>query len=72
MNAVCPGTIETPPVQRMLQNPGYLELNEKAHALGRLGRPEEIAAAAVWLASDDSKMVTGQCIPVDGGMVMLG
>ncbi|MEO8602831.1 MAG: SDR family oxidoreductase [bacterium] len=35
-------------------------------------QPEDITGTAVWLASDDSKMVTGQCIPVDGGMIMLG
>lgn len=68
VNAVCPGSIETPPVQRMLQNPGYRELNEKAHALGRLGQPEEIAAAAVWLASDQASFVTGESILVDGGL----
>jgi 3-oxoacyl-[acyl-carrier protein] reductase len=34
--------------------------------------PDDITGTAVWLASDDSKMVTGQCIPVDGGMIMLG
>ena len=37
-----------------------------------LVEPEDISNAIVWLASDDSKMVTGQCIPVDGGMIMLG
>jgi NAD(P)-dependent dehydrogenase (short-subunit alcohol dehydrogenase family) len=34
--------------------------------------PDDVTGTAVWLASDDSKMVTGQCIPVDGGMIMLG
>ena len=68
VNAVCPGTIETPPVKRMLQVDGWLELNQKAHALGRLGRPDEIAAAAVWLASDESSFVTGESLLVDGGL----
>ena len=40
-----------------------------AHPIGRIGRPEEIAAAIVWLCSDESSFVTGAAIPVDGGYV---
>jgi len=71
VNAVCPGTIRTP----MLE--GFLELdpdNErqlaKAAPMRRLGTPEEIADAVVWLCSDASSFVTGQAIAVDGGAVM--
>ena len=68
VNAICPGTIETPPVQRMMAQPGALARNEEAHALGRIGKPEEIAAAALWLASDESSFVSGDAIVVDGGL----
>ncbi len=68
VNAVCPGTIQTPPVNRMMQNERALEVNLAAHAIGRLGLPEEIAAAAVWLASDEASFVTGEHLVVDGGL----
>jgi NAD(P)-dependent dehydrogenase (short-subunit alcohol dehydrogenase family) len=68
VNAICPGTIRTPPVERMMSDPDVLRLNIDAHALGRLGQPEEIAAVAAWLASDESSFVTGEAITVDGGL----
>ena len=68
VNAICPGTIETPPVQRMMADPEVLDTNLKAHAMRRLGRPEEIANAAVWLASDQASFVTGEALVVDGGL----
>ena len=68
VNAICPGTIQTPPVQRMMADPDALERNLRAHTLGRLGQPEEIANVAVWLASDESSFVTGEAIVVDGGL----
>jgi NAD(P)-dependent dehydrogenase (short-subunit alcohol dehydrogenase family) len=68
VNAICPGTILTPPVERMMSDPAVLQLNVDAHALGRLGQPEEIAAVAAWLASDESSFVTGEAITVDGGL----
>ena len=68
VNAICPGTIQTPPVLRMMADPAVLELNINAHALRRLGLPEEIAAAAVWLASDESSFVSGEALVVDGGL----
>jgi len=68
VNCICPGAIDTPPVGRMLNDPDARRRSEHAHPLGRLGRPEEIAAAAVWLSSDESSFVTGQAIVVDGGL----
>jgi NAD(P)-dependent dehydrogenase (short-subunit alcohol dehydrogenase family) len=68
VNAICPGTIETPPVKRMMEDPRALEVNLAAHSVGRLGLPEEIAAAAVWLASDEASFVTGEHLVVDGGL----
>ncbi len=68
VNCICPGAIETPPVGRMLGDDAARRRTEKAHPLGRLGQPEAIAAAAVWLSSDESSFVTGQALVVDGGL----
>ena len=67
VNAICPGTIATPPVQRAMADAHAREAYSQAHALRRLGRPEEIANAAVWLASDEASFVTGEALVVDGG-----
>jgi NAD(P)-dependent dehydrogenase (short-subunit alcohol dehydrogenase family) len=68
VNCICPGAIDTPPVGRMLQDPEARRRSERAHPLGRIGQPEEIAAAAVWLCSAESSFVTGQALVVDGGL----
>ena len=52
----------------MMADPKALEANLRAHPVGRLGRPEEIANTALWLASDESSFVTGEAIVVDGGL----
>ena len=67
VNAICPGTIETPPVARALADEGIRRAYVQAHTMQRLGRPEEVANVAVWLASDESSFVTGEAIVVDGG-----
>lgn len=68
VNAVCPGTIDTPMVGRMAAGG---EFDPEAAAagvpLGRIGRPEEIAAAVLWLCSDAASYVTGVALPVDAG-----
>jgi NAD(P)-dependent dehydrogenase (short-subunit alcohol dehydrogenase family) len=68
VNAVCPGTIETPMVARMTAG-GELdpEASISSIPMGRLGRPEEVAAAVLWLCSDAASYVTGVALPVDGG-----
>ncbi|MFC0267147.1 SDR family oxidoreductase [Kushneria aurantia] len=68
VNAVCPGTIDTPMVSRMVES-GDLPLDEilKEQPIGRLGRPEEIASAVVWLCGPGSTFVIGHSLPVDGG-----
>jgi len=68
VNAVCPGTIETPMVARMTAG-GELDPETAISSipLGRLGMPEEVAAAVLWLCSDAASYVTGVALPVDGG-----
>ncbi|MFB7510919.1 MULTISPECIES: SDR family NAD(P)-dependent oxidoreductase [Streptomyces] len=65
INAVCPGLVETPMIADMPAEDR--KAFGAAHPLGRIARPEEIADAVVWLASDKSSFVTGIALPVDGG-----
>jgi len=70
VNAVAPGTIRTERVKRLPEEPGgveYLQAIEKMHPMGRIGEPSEVAAAIVFLASDDASFITGVVLPVDGG-----
>jgi len=73
VNALCPGTVYTPFVERYLKTSyadpdAALERIKERQLAGRLGRPEEIAAAALYLASDDAAFVTGAPFVIDGGM----
>jgi NAD(P)-dependent dehydrogenase (short-subunit alcohol dehydrogenase family) len=70
INAVAPGTIRTERVLRLPEEPGgveYLQAIEKMHPMARIGEPSEVAAAILFLASDDASFVTGVILPVDGG-----
>ncbi len=70
INAVCPGFITTPMIAPMIGGDPEVEaaLNER-HPIGRMGKPEEIAEAVMWLCSDAASFVTGHAMSVDGGYV---
>ncbi|KAB1188496.1 MULTISPECIES: SDR family oxidoreductase [Haloferax] len=71
VNAVLPGVIETPMIERFTAgNEEAKEALLKDEPIGRLGRPEEIASAVVYLCSDDASFVTGHPMVVDGGYVV--
>jgi NAD(P)-dependent dehydrogenase (short-subunit alcohol dehydrogenase family) len=68
INAVCPGVIQTPMVDRVFrEHPDMKAQLAASEPIGRLGRPEEIAGAVLWLCSDEASFVTGQAIAIDGG-----
>jgi NAD(P)-dependent dehydrogenase (short-subunit alcohol dehydrogenase family) len=71
VNAVCPGIIDTPMVQRAGEESGELLEQMKASTpAGRLGEPEEIASAVVWLCSDDASFAMGHPFTLDGGLTV--
>jgi 2-dehydro-3-deoxy-L-rhamnonate dehydrogenase (NAD+) len=67
VNAIAPGYIYTPMTALIRELPEAEEYLKTLHPIGRLGRPEEIASAAAFLASDDASFITGVVLPVDGG-----
>lgn len=67
VNAVCPGCIETPMGDEI--DPAAMKEFLKGQPIGRMGRPEEIAAAVLWLCSPAASLVLGVALPVDGGFV---
>jgi NAD(P)-dependent dehydrogenase (short-subunit alcohol dehydrogenase family) len=69
INAICPGVIKTPMVERVTKGDPALEASYTAmEPVGRMGEPDEIASAVLWLCSPGAAFVTGAAIPVDGGM----
>jgi len=67
VNCLCPGFVETDLTKSLTDDPATREMLEGRHPLGRLGRPEEVAHAALYLASDEASYVTGAALTVDGG-----
>ncbi len=67
VNCLCPGYVTTNLTRGLTENPETMTLLEELHPMGRLGRPEEVAYAALYLASDDASYVTGVALTVDGG-----
>ena len=70
VNCICPGFIDTPMLRSVMDLDVMAEVRDRyrdAHVLGRFGKPEEIASAVLFLASDDASFVTGHALVVDGG-----
>ena len=72
-NAICPGTVDSPSLQQRLRDTGDYEQARRdftaRQPMGRLGRPEEVAALALYLASDEAAFTTGQAHVIDGGWI---
>jgi len=72
VNCICPATVDTPSLRRRIAQSPDPESAMRAfisrQPMGRLGTPQEIAAMALLLASNDSRFMTGQAIVMDGGM----
>jgi NAD(P)-dependent dehydrogenase (short-subunit alcohol dehydrogenase family) len=71
VNSICPGVTETPLAAYALANEEKRAAIESKVPLGRVGRPEDIAAAALFLASEDASYITGEALIVDGGFMVL-
>ena len=67
VNAVCPGVIETPMTGHLANDPELRKLMEGMTPMGRMGQPEEVASAVLWLCSDGASFVTGHPLVMDGG-----
>ena len=70
-NSICPGMIETEMTEEMRTDTALMEEFLKRYPLGRFGKPEEVAKACLFLASDESAFITGATLPVDGGCTAL-
>ena len=73
INDICPGLTDTPGIDHYARksDPEYFAKLEQGVPWKRMGQPEEVAAAALFLASDDSSYITGQSLSVDGGVTVV-
>ncbi len=67
-NSICPGLIETDMTADLMKDEGLMKEWSKEYPIGRFGKPEDVANACLFLASDESSFVTGTVLPVDGGI----
>lgn len=67
-NGVALGLVETPMSEFLTKNDLALKASQSLHPMGRIGKPEDVASAVLYFASDDSKWTTGTILPIDGGM----
>ena len=76
VNCLCPGPVDTPLIwdsAKAFSNPeSVVQEVGKSTLIGRLGRPDDVAKAALFLASDDSKWITGTALTIDGGIMTGG
>ena len=66
-NSICPGLIETDMTTDLMKDASLMQEWSKEYPIGRFGRPEDVASACLFLASDESSFITGTVLPVDGG-----
>jgi meso-butanediol dehydrogenase / (S,S)-butanediol dehydrogenase / diacetyl reductase len=66
-NAICPGLIETDMTADLMKDAALMQEWSKEYPIGRFGKPEDVASACLFLASDESSFITGTVLPVDGG-----
>lgn len=72
VNCVCPGVIRTPLTENWLSDPEVLKSVIARHPMGRIGKPEEVAAAVAFLVSDEASFISGAILAVDGGSLAKG
>ena len=66
-NSICPGLIETDMTAELMKDAALMKEWSKEYPIGRFGKPEDVASACLFLASDESSFITGTVLPVDGG-----
>ena len=66
-NSICPGLIETDMTADLMSDASLMQEWSKEYPIGRFGKPEDVASACLFLASDESSFITGTVLPVDGG-----